>query len=238
MGSLLVEPPAPLFEHDAGFRHGLEQLQVEQLVAKASVERLRERILPGRARLDEHRPHARRRQEPLNGVRDELGTVSDAGVTLGPPFVTQGRATQQHEGRYTLVVSSTSGREIVRAPFGTVPISHVDVQGFHLAVPLPEVAPNRFGAVRIERDGEVVIDRSAPLQPAALPAPNIERLGDGRIELTWNAGSYAKVIVRDGASGLRLGTDTSGRIQVTPSSDRLDLVFLEGINGYEISVAF
>ena len=50
---------APVLDHDARLGQAGELLDVEQLVADAGVEGLHERVLPRRARLDEHGPGLR-----------------------------------------------------------------------------------------------------------------------------------------------------------------------------------
>src|SRR5690554_5054465 len=73
--SLVVVVLPPVRDQDFRFVQGREELQVQELVAQASVEALVETVLPRRARLDEQGPYSTGRQEAPGGVGDELRAV-------------------------------------------------------------------------------------------------------------------------------------------------------------------
>jgi hypothetical protein len=70
----------PVGEDDLGLGQGVEELDVEDLVAGAAVEGLDEGVLPGRARLDVGGGGLAQAAPVAQGVGDQLGAVVAADV--------------------------------------------------------------------------------------------------------------------------------------------------------------
>ncbi len=75
VGPVLVVVDAPVFDEDSGLEQRLEHPQVQQFVTEPGVERLDPRVLPRRARIDEHSLDTGLGAPFGHDDRDELGAV-------------------------------------------------------------------------------------------------------------------------------------------------------------------
>jgi len=100
----------------------------------------------------------------------------------------------------------------------------------HLTLPLTVEGERRLSRVRVERDGQLVLERDLPVRPLTITPTRLTRLADGRVSITWDARAYAALLVRDGPDGTLLGRDRSGELIVQPRSGVLELLYCDGLN--------
>jgi len=78
VGPVQVVVDAPVLDEHLGLEQGIEPLAVEEVVAKATVERLDPGVLPWGSRVDEDRVRAVEAAPVGDCVGDELGSVIEA----------------------------------------------------------------------------------------------------------------------------------------------------------------
>jgi hypothetical protein len=167
------------------------------------------------------------------------GRFEGDAVELDPLFVLDGLPLATGTGPYALVARGADGRELLRVAFAAADVSLGHDRAFHVAAPIaPEVAA-ALAAVAVERDGLVLAERRVGIGPSAVPnAPTVARTPDGGVAITWDAGSFAEVLVRDGEGGPVLGRDRTGRLTVRASGPELELLFSNGVTTQRRTVRF
>ena len=149
---------------------------------------------------------------------------------LDPLLITTLRPQPFASGPYTFIAWDAAGAEILRVPFDTIEVSLEGLQAVHLTLPIPGAAERRLSRVRVERNGQVVLERDLPVRPLAITPTRLTHLADGRVSITWDTRAYAALMVRDGPDGILLGRDHSGQLIVHPSSGVLELLYSDGLN--------
>ena len=157
------------------------------------------------------------------------GWVDGDRLELDPLTVMTGVANPVDAGPYTFLAWDTAGAEVVRVAFDTIPVSLDDLEGLHLTIPLPEGVTG-LSRVRIEREGRVLLERLPTLRRSSAIPTTATRRSDGSVRVTWDAGAYAAVLVRDGVDGALLGQDRQGSLAVWPSGSVLELLLSDGLN--------
>lgn len=170
----------------------------------------------------------------LTGVVDH-----DTGnLTLDPVFALDARPEPVPPGPYLAVGVAADGTEAFRVPFGTLEVSRHEIELFRVFVPWPGAAAPALAALRIERDGVVLVERVAGVRPSAVPIVASERTTDGRVRLSWAAGAFPWVRVSDADDGTLLGVGRGGELLVAPVGPRLRVRLGDGLNTVAVDVAY
>jgi hypothetical protein len=156
------------------------------------------------------------------------GSVGPDGLDLEPLLTLTGRPANVAEGPYTLIVWASDDRRVLEVPFDTRRVSVHPYDAFHLSLPLPDDVVS-ISRVRIERDGSVLVDRSARRVKTAAEPPVVRRLPGGALAVEWDAAAYRSAVVRDGVDGPLLGRDSTGRLVVRPSGATVEVLLGDGV---------
>ena len=128
---------------------------------------------------------------------------------------------------------SASGKKLFSVPFGVFETSLHDPAGeragFSFSIPLSAAHAAELVSLRVEKNGRVVAENAARISPQSLRPAQVTRLGNGEVELRWDAARYGAVMVRDGVGGEVLALDESGTVTLRPSGRTLELLFSDGV---------
>ena len=170
------------------------------------------------------------------------GSLQNGNLNLDPAFSLVTTPQPPAPGPYTLVGLDASGGELFSVPFGVYETSLHDEAGagmragFTFSVPLDAAQAAELTGLQVEQNGVVMAETSARISPQSLGPTQVTRLGDGQVELRWDAARYGAVMVRDG--GEVLAIDKSGLVTLRPNGNTLELLFSDGVQTVQEIVKF
>jgi hypothetical protein len=169
------------------------------------------------------------------------GIVHDDGtVALLPSFRTQAVPTAPPASAdHTLEFLGASG-----AVMATTPLLLTDLgclaegreQHFVVALPFSSAVLDRIAGLTVRRSGLVLATlRSAFANAQAMAlAPELLRLSENQVQVTWDATVHPALMVRDPQSGEVLAILSGGRQTLTTQARQVDLVFSDGVTGHTL----
>ena len=170
------------------------------------------------------------------------GSLQNGELSLDPAFSLATKSQPPTPGPYTLVGLSASGKKLFSVPFGVFETSLHDPAGeragFSFSVPLSAAQAAELVSLRVEKNGRIVAENAARISPQSLHPTQVTRLGNGEVELRWDAARYGAVMVRDGVGGEVLALDESGVVVLSPSGRTLELLFSDGVKTVREVVEF
>jgi hypothetical protein len=164
------------------------------------------------------------------------GRVSDDGLVLEPAFqVTAPAALPVRGGDYRVTGMGADGEVVFSLSFDPIRLDHAPPDAGHFAfvVPVDPARADDLTEIRLTEERGLRMAARSPVQGPA-PAPGAPTAGvaavtPDEVEVTWNRAAHAMVVIRDAATGEILSLSRSGRTRVRPSSDRIELVFSDGV---------
>lgn len=166
------------------------------------------------------------------------GIVHDDGkVEVLPSFRTRALPSAiPAEGDYSLECLDQQG-----LPVFTTPLELVDLgcwpkgreRHFVMALPLESATLDSIGGLNILKAGRVQAHLRSISSTARIisAAPEIRRLAQDSVQLTWDATVHPAALVRDADSGEVLAILSGGRQTITTTSRRFDVVISDGVAG-------
>ena len=168
------------------------------------------------------------------------GSLQNGNLSLGPAFSLVTTPQPPAPGPYTLLGLDASGRELFSVPFGVFATSSHDEAGaragFSFSVPLNAARAAELASLQVEQRGVVMAETSTRISPQSLRPTQVTRLGNGGVEVRWDAARYDAVMVRDG--GEVLAIDKSGLVTLRPDGNTLELLFSDGVQTVQETVKF
>ena len=126
------------------------------------------------------------------------------------------------------------GEILFSFPFQPTPVADggEDEGHFAFVVPLTALGGRALAEVGVTRNGlEVALRRSvsAPLGVPVAPTAELVAPDAATAEVRWNAATHPMVLIRDADTGEVLSFARGGTARVHPRSDRIELVFSDGV---------
>ncbi|HEX7552313.1 MAG TPA: zinc-dependent metalloprotease family protein, partial [Geothrix sp.] len=163
------------------------------------------------------------------------GIVHDDGsVELLPSFRTKALPTAPvGAGEYTLAGLDAKGATLFTAPIelmelGCWPKGHE--RHFLMALPYDAALLDALGGLNILKGGQVLTSLRTATATMAIQ-PDLLRLSEERVQLTWDASVHPTVMVRDADSGEVIAILGGGQQSFATRSRRFDLVLSDGVTG-------
>lgn len=166
------------------------------------------------------------------------GRVEQGRLVLEPAFTIVARPVPPRQtGPYRVEGLAADGSTVFSIPFGMETVADApagsDAQ-FAFVIPLDAATESRLATLRLSAAGQEV--RAPSIQVPAgsptvdpQPAPAAEALGDGRVQLRWNAAAHPMVMVRDARTGDILSFARGGAATVSSRDAELELVLSDRV---------
>lgn len=100
---------------------------------------------------------------------------------------------------------------------------------FVMALPLEAAALDALTGLRVVKEGKILTSLRAT--SAEAPAPEFQRLQDGKVQVTWDVSVHPALLVRDADSGEVVAILSGGRQTFASRAKRFDLVLSDGVAG-------
>jgi hypothetical protein len=161
------------------------------------------------------------------------GRVEGDHIVLEPAFeVTTTPVLPIGSGDYRLDAIDGRGGTILSLAFQPIPVPDAgDGAGhFAFAVPLRSLDRTRIAALRVSGGGHSPTSIQSRIGPelASPPEPEITPRGGSGVEITWDADSFPMALIRDPATGQVLSFARGGRINLSTSSEEIEVIFSDG----------
>jgi len=159
----------------------------------------------------------------------------DGQVELLPSFRTQASpSTIPTEGEYTLEGLDQQDRPVFRVPLDLMELGCGPMgleRHFVMALPLGTAALDSLAGLKVLKAGQLMTSlHSIAVTPRIMaPPPDLRRLDEARIQLTWDATIHAAALLRDVDSGVVIAILSGGRQSLSTKARRFDLVLSDGI---------
>ena len=163
---------------------------------------------------------------------------ADGRAELLPSFRTRSLPTPAPEpGDYTL-----EGVDQKNLAVFSTPVALMDLgcwpkgreRHFVMALPLEAAVLDAVTGLRVLRAGRPVASLRASAAEAA--PPEVQRLQNGKVQLTWDVSVHPAVLVRDADSGEVIAILSGGRQAFTAGARRFELAFSDGGGGRTLSL--
>ncbi len=170
------------------------------------------------------------------------GSLQNGKLSLNPAFSLTTTPQPPAPGSYTLVGLDASGKRLFSVPFGVFETSQHDPKGgeragFNFSIPLSAARAAELVSLQVKRNGVLVAENATRISPQSLRPTQVTRLGNGQVELRWDAARYGAVMVRDG-DGTVLAIDKSGTVTLRPNGNTLELLLSNGVQTIREVVKF
>jgi hypothetical protein len=162
------------------------------------------------------------------------GIVHENGkVELLPSFRTRALpSTTPSAGDYTLECVDQKG-----LPVFTTPLELMDLgcwpkgreRHFVMALPIDAAALDSLAGLAVLKNGRIVSSLRAT--SGAASTPDVQRLSEDQVQLTWDVAAHPAALVRDADSGEVIAILYGGRQAFTSRAKQFDLVFSDGVAG-------
>jgi hypothetical protein len=163
------------------------------------------------------------------------GIVHDDGsVELLPSFRTRALPTAPvGAGEYSLAGLDAKGATLFTAPIelmelGCWPKGHE--RHFLLALPYDATLLDALGGLSVLKGDQVLASHRAATAPMAI-APELLRLSEDQVQVTWDASVHPTVMVRDAASGEVVAILSGGQQRFATKARRFEVVLSDGVTG-------
>lgn len=169
------------------------------------------------------------------------GRIRSDTLVLEPAFLLPGQAPAQPEtdAGHRLVGFDRDGGTLFDLGLVTVPVA--DLAGareahFQLQVPLSNEEAARLYRLEVHADDGRTASRTATFTPQGLDeavsaqgAVTASRTNTGSVLLTWDAGRFPMVMVRDPENGQVLAFGRGGQVEVTTELTTLEVAVSDGV---------
>ncbi|HJV38253.1 MAG TPA: IPT/TIG domain-containing protein [Geothrix sp.] len=158
---------------------------------------------------------------------------ADGQVDLLPAFRTRSLPTAApRSGDYALECVDRKNQTVF-----TTPVELTDLgcwpkgweRHFVMALPLEAATLDAITGLRMVKEGKTLASLRAT--SAEAPAPEFQRLQDGKVQVTWDVSVHPALLVRDADSGEVVAILSGGRQTFATRSKRFDLVLSDGVAG-------
>lgn len=172
--------------------------------------------------------------QPASGIL-VWGRVEGGRTILEPAFEVMAAASgPDGDGEFTLEGRSADGGVLFSFPFQPTAVADGAEGDGHFAfvVPTSALGGVRLSELRVTRGGVQVAERRASTGlpfPSAQAATVVAGIDEGTAEVRWDAAVHPMVLVRDAVTGEVLSFARGGEARVRPASDRVQLVFSDGL---------
>ena len=162
---------------------------------------------------------------------------ADGKVEMLPSFRTRALPSDlPAEGDYTLECLDQQGNRVFTTPLELMELgcwTKEPERHFVMALPLDASILDAITGLNVLKAGQVRTSLRSVSKAARLvaAAPEIRRLAQDKIRLTWDATIHPAALVRDGDSGEVIAILTGGSQALTTSARRFDLVLSDGVAG-------
>lgn len=157
----------------------------------------------------------------------------DGKAELLPSFRTQAApSAAPSAGDYSLECLDQKGLTVFTTPVDLMDLGCWPKGGerhFVMALPIDAGTLDSLASMNVLKDGRILASLRATSGVAA--SPNLQRLLDGRVQLTWDASVHPATLVRDADSGEVIAILSGGRQVFTTRAKRFDLAFSNGVAG-------
>jgi len=157
----------------------------------------------------------------------------DGRVELLPAFRTRALPSSMPAGGdYLLEGVDSSHRALFTAPLQLVDLGcgpRLGERHFVMALPLDAAVLDSVATLNVLREGRIEASLGATSGVAA--PPELQRLPEGRVQLTWDASVHPAALVRDADSGEVVAILSGGRQTFATGAKQFDLVFSRGTGG-------
>jgi hypothetical protein len=164
------------------------------------------------------------------------GAVEGDSIRLEPSFVAGPPAVPAvpTEGQYLLDGSGENGEPLFRLHFDPIEIDHAPgVRHFTFAIPLGSGDLTRLATIRVTGDGREMVRRIPPA--GGDPNLRLDPAGPAR-RLSWDAGRYPLVVIRDPASGRVMQLARGGSALITGGSSELEVIASNGVRSTTVRI--
>ena len=166
------------------------------------------------------------------------GIVHDDGkVELLPSFRTKALPSDlPSHGEFTLECLDQKGQSVFTTPIdlmelGCWPKGHE--RHFVMALPLDSAVLDSLATLKVLKAGQVQASLRSVSSSARIvaTAPEVHRLAEDRMQLTWDASVHGAALVRDADTGEVIAILSGGRQSLTTKSRRFDVTLSDGVTG-------
>ncbi len=162
------------------------------------------------------------------------GSVADGLVKLDPLTQMDVAAVTPSPGPYMLIGRDASGKVVISQSFSAYQAEvrqgvEAPPAGFSFGVPINQTTLDALVSVEVMSGGETLTVRRA----AAVPTPSgstLQAVGEG---WTWDTAVYERAVLIDPSTGLVMGYDTSGTIEI---DGPLDVMLSDGLRSQTIQL--
>ncbi len=169
------------------------------------------------------------------------GLIRPDTLILEPSFLLPAAPSAQREGDsgHSLVGFDEAGVTLFDVRLETTPVADIpqySEEHFHLLLPIAEEQAARLHRVELHAADGRTAARTTTFSPQgldeALNAPDAvsaSRAATGRVLLTWDAGRFPMVMVRDPRNGQILAFGRGGKVIVATDQPTLDVAVSDGV---------
>jgi hypothetical protein len=161
------------------------------------------------------------------------GRTGPRGLELEPAFeVTTRPVLPDGPGAYTLTGLDQTGGTVFSLSFDPVEVGDGTGAHFAFAVPISQVSLDRLARIQLSGPGQAPAEvgaASAITPPVPVPALQARRVTAEDVEILWDMGASAVIMVRDPATGTILSFARGGVATIATDATTLELVLSDGV---------
>jgi IPT/TIG domain-containing protein len=163
------------------------------------------------------------------------GRIENNQVILEPAFRVPVTGTAPQAGPYTWEARDTFGRVLATVPFDAPEVAdlpNTSLRIFSFVVPMTSESSAAVNSVRLSKGNQELARavHTGPEVHALGPAPvALQDLPNGRVQLTWNAGQYPVLMLRDAGTGEVRGFLRGGSAAIQDPPQEMEIQFSDGV---------
>jgi hypothetical protein len=164
------------------------------------------------------------------------GRIENGQVILEPAFRVPITGVAPQAGPYAWEARDTFGGVLASVPFDAPEVADVpntSLRIFSFVVPMTSESMAAVNSVRLLRGNQELahaVHTGAEAHALGIPAPvGVQELANGRVQLTWNAGLYPVLMLRDAQTGEVRGFLRGGSALVQDPPQEMEIQFSDGV---------
>jgi hypothetical protein len=163
------------------------------------------------------------------------GRIENDQMILEPAFRVPFTGTTPEAGPYTWEARDALGKVLVSVPFDAPEVADLPNTSLHIfsfVVPMPSESLDAVHSLHLSKGGRELAGTHAGLAPqvsGAAGAVRMQPLPDRRLQLSWDAGRYPVIMLRDSRTGEVRGFLRGGSAQVQDVPEDVEVHFSDGV---------